>query len=35
VRYALTENPVSDHRPRKWISPLFADVEDESWQKHE
>ena len=35
VRYALTENPVSEHRSSKWISPLFADVEDESWQKHE
>jgi hypothetical protein len=34
VRFALTENPVSDHRARRSTSPLFSGIEhDETWQK--
>jgi len=28
VRYALTENPVSEHRPRRALSGLFEDLAD-------
>ena len=34
IALALTENPVSEHRARRSISPLFSGLEhDETWQK--
>jgi len=31
VRFALTENPVSEHRPRRFSVPLFASLADEDY----
>ena len=31
VRFALTENPVSEHRPRRFAVPLFASLADEDY----
>jgi len=31
VRFALTENPVSEHRPRKFAIPLFSSLADEDY----